>query len=153
MPWRSMAELLKRTDNPDHGSEEADEGGVVAERTEIRQPAFEAATLEGGGALHCLVGSRWPTIGELQTGRRDCRRHGPGLAEFLDRPLEVATRETSPELSGHCLKIALPRPVEEPSLYDDGDTHERQRSQEPENPGRSGLEQDLFDGVDGVHDV
>ena len=105
MSGRRVTELFERPDDPDDRSEETDEGRVVSERAEIREPALEPPAFERRSALHGPVSGSGSSIREPQPRCRDGSRDGFRSAKLFDGGGVVARGEMRIESFRHCLEV------------------------------------------------
>src|SRR5690606_22942297 len=90
-------ELMKRTDDSDHGAEQTDEGRIVPEGAEERQAAFEEELLQLAFAGHAFFG----LFGSA--GSHACSQDASfarrGLVESLQSLFGLAASQKHPQIT------------------------------------------------------
>jgi hypothetical protein len=107
---------VEGVDDTDHRAEQADEGGVVTDGGQERQPPFQARPFQGGGALHGLVGRLDPAIRQPQPGVGDPGRDRRARFQRPPRAGEVARAQLLVQGARQRFQVAAPAPQVDPAL-------------------------------------
>jgi hypothetical protein len=127
-------EIVERLDDAEDGAEEADEGGVVAERTEEGEVALEAHALARFGAEHGRA-HRFMTALDLGQARaHHPRLDGVTFTNLGARLVELVGGEQAAQVVLQRRDLDAMGGEEPAALDHDGDADHRQGDQQPEHP-------------------
>jgi len=95
-----LAELVEGHDDADDGSEQSDEGRVVAQGSEIGEPTLQAHSLKGRCSTHGFFGRPGPAIRLHEACDHDGRLGARRGLHPLDGAFEISVPEQPPQLPG-----------------------------------------------------
>jgi hypothetical protein len=147
-----VAQLVEGLDDADDRAEQADEGGVVAERAEEGHPPLELLADLAEFTLGHVAHRLGPALVPAQRGAGHAGLERRAAGEQLRRPRDVVAKERLVEPAAQLLVVIPVATEEEPALQHRGQRDHRERQQQVEHP-RAAEQRDLeqaFDDHEGV---
>ena len=134
----ARAESVEGHDNAKNRAEEAEEGGIVAERREEPEEALVALVLPLNGAVHELARRLVAAPDVTEAVHRDTGLHA--VARVPDEVGGLVRRSVLKRLDHQPTegeRVDLVRPIEPEALHHDGERDHAQDDEDPEHPLRS----------------